>query len=279
MDSIISIKNASYTYPDSERPVLDDISFEIERGQWVAIVGHNGSGKSTLAKAIDGLLKLDSGSITVDDQRLDEESVWQVRSKIGFVFQNPDNQFVGATVADDVAFGLENRNVKHEAMVKAVKEALVQVHMEEFSNREPAGLSGGQKQRVALAGVIAMRPQVVILDEATSMLDPEGRTEILELLRDLKQQYHFTVLSITHSIDETALADRIVMIDDGQLIESGSPAEVLANGDELVRRGLELPYPEQLKRQLNQVGVNAPANYMNQSQVVEWLCQQLNLNK
>lgn len=279
MQNILSVEHAMFTYEGNAIPVLKDVSFQVTRGEWVAIVGHNGSGKSTLAKAIDGLLSLNSGSVTVDGQLLTEASVWDIRSKIGFVFQNPDNQFVGATVADDVAFGLENHHVPHAEMVKKVDEALRLVHMDQFADREPSGLSGGQKQRVALAGVIAMRPQIVILDEATSMLDPEGRQEILQLLRELKDQYQFTVLTITHDIDETVMADRIMMIDDGQLVMAGTPAEVLTQESELQARGLQLPYAQDLLSRLADAQMDVPKQYMTNDQVVKWLCQQLNSTK
>lgn len=279
MHKMITVQDAVYSYSDDEHLVLKNITFDVERGEWVSIVGHNGSGKSTMAKAIDGLLKLTSGAIEIDGTALTEDTVWKIREKIGFVFQNPDNQFVGATVADDVAFGLENRHVSHDEMVAKVDEALHLVHMEAFADREPAGLSGGQKQRVALAGVIAMRPEIVILDEATSMLDPEGRQEIMQLMRELKQTYDFTVLTITHDIDETAFADRILLIDDGELVAAGTPEQVLTNGTDLVDRGLELPYAERLLNQLNLLHIDVPQQYMTNDQVVKWLCQKLNSSK
>ncbi|WP_010621653.1 energy-coupling factor ABC transporter ATP-binding protein [Paucilactobacillus suebicus] len=275
MNNIISVQNAIFSYPGNDIHVLNDISFDVSQGEWVAIIGHNGSGKSTLAKAIDGLLSLDSGQVVVDGLELNENTVWDVRSKIGFVFQNPDNQFVGATVADDVAFGLENRHVDHATMVAKVDEALKLVRMDKYADREPAGLSGGQKQRVALAGVIAMQPKIVILDEATSMLDPQGRQEVIELLHELKQRYKFTVLTITHDIDETALADRLFVIDDGSLISSGEPEKILSDSKMLLEKGLDLPLGEHIKHDLKELKIEVPEEYMNSSQVVNWLCQQL----
>lgn len=279
MTAIIQAKNISYHYPDETNDAIHDLSFEIERGDWVAIVGHNGSGKSTLARAIDGLLKLDQGEILVGDQRVTEDSVWEIRKQIGFVFQNPDNQFVGATVADDVAFGLENRHMPRQEMIDKVSAALEMVGMSQFANREPAALSGGQKQRVALAGVVALRPNILILDEATSMLDPEGRASILQLLQQLRQQYHLTVVSITHDIDEAAMADTILLINDGQLVASGTPAEILAQGDRLLELGLDVPYGEKIKRALTDEHLSMPTEYMDSNGMVDWLWQKLNLTK
>lgn len=184
---IIDVKHLDYRYPQqaTDQLTLHDISFTVMPGEWVAIVGHNGSGKSTLAKNLNGLLAPAAGTITVDGQVLSEETVWDIRRKIGMVFQNPDNQFVGATVADDVAFSLENQGVPRPEMLTRVQAALEQVNMQDFATREPARLSGGQKQRVALAGMIAARPQILILDEATSMLDPRGRQEVLTTIRDM----------------------------------------------------------------------------------------------
>lgn len=196
--------------------------------------------------------------------------------KIGLVFQNPDNQFVGATVEDDVAFGLENRHMPREEMVTKVAEALRLVGMSEFAKREPAALSGGQKQRVALAGVVAMRPDILLLDEATSMLDPEGRADILALLQQLRQQYHLTLVSITHDIDEAALADKVMLINDGQLVTNGSPEEILNQGDRLIKLGLDVPYGEKLKRALKSRKINVPEEYMDSSRMVDWLWQKLN---
>lgn len=278
MTAIISAKNVSYHYPDEKGDALHDLSFDVKQGDWVAVVGHNGSGKSTLAKAIDGLLDLNDGEIFIDGRLIQEDNIWDIRRKIGFVFQNPDNQFVGATVADDVAFGLENRHVPRTEMITKVNEALTMVGMSEFADREPATLSGGQKQRVALAGVVAMRPEILILDEATSMLDPEGRETILTLLKQLRQQYHLTVLAITHDIDEAAMADHILLIDDGRLVDQGTPAEILTQGDRLLELGLDVPFGEKVKRAL-QDELQVPKEYMNSNRMVDWLWQKLNLTK
>ncbi|MDE7480730.1 ATP-binding cassette domain-containing protein, partial [Streptococcus agalactiae] len=171
---------------------LENVSFHVKQGEWLSIIGHNGSGKSTTVRLIDGLLEAESGQIIIDGQELTEDNVWELRHKIGMVFQNPDNQFVGATVEDDVAFGLENKGIPLKDMKERVGQALDLVGMSEFKMREPARLSGGQKQRVAIAGAVAMRPQVIILDEATSMLDPEGRLELIRTIRAIRQKYNLT---------------------------------------------------------------------------------------
>ena len=232
---MIEIKNLKFKYnQDQTSYTLNDVSFHVKHGEWLSIVGHNGSGKSTTARLIGGLLVADSGQIIVDGQELTEETVWDIRDKIGMVFQNPDNQFVGATVEDDVAFGLENKGLPYKEMVSRVQEALSFVGMMDFKDREPARLSGGQKQRVAIAGIIAMRPSILILDEATSMLDPEGRQELIQYIEDIRQQYGMTVLSITHDLDEVAMSNRVLVLKQGKVESISSPRELFSRGSELV---------------------------------------------
>ena len=271
MTQAIEISHLNYQYPDTPRPALRDVSLSVASGEWVAIIGHNGSGKSTLAKNINGLLAPGSGTVTVGGELLTEESVWDIRAKVGIVFQNPDNQFVGATVADDVAFGLENRGMPRPEMIKRVDSALAAVNMTEFATREPARLSGGQKQRVAIAGIVAQTPEIIILDAATSMLDPAGRQEILSLIRELRAARPLTVVSITHDIDEAALADRIVLLNDGEIVESGTPAEIFRHGEELIDLGLDVPYAGRLKAALAQRGVAVPAAYLDAEGLVDYL--------
>ncbi|MCT4488112.1 energy-coupling factor ABC transporter ATP-binding protein [Levilactobacillus parabrevis] len=276
MENIIEVKHLTYRYQaDDPRPALNDVSFTVHTGEWLAIVGHNGSGKSTLAKSLDGLLPFTTGEITVGGIQLTPETVWQVREKIGMIFQNPDNQFVGATVEDDVAFGLENRQMPRTEMLPRVKAAIARVGMGEFAQREPSSLSGGQKQRVALAGIVAIAPDVLILDEATSMLDPQGRREMLALVRELRQTQHLTVISITHDIDEAAIADRVLVIDDGQLVNEAAPATIFAQGERLVELGLDLPFTEKLKAALRRRGIEPPADYQSAAEMEEWLWQSL----
>lgn len=275
MESIIELKNIDYHYrqEEEEEPVLalSDISFKIKRGDWIAVIGHNGSGKSTLAKIIDGLLVPTRGEVWIDGNLLTEESVWEARKKIGMVFQNPDNQFVGATVEDDVAFGLENQGIKRDVMVERVQNALKRVRMDKFMDREPSRLSGGQKQRVAIAGVVALRPDVIVLDEATSMLDPEGRQEVVETIKQIKEEENLTVISITHDIDEAANANRILLMKQGQLLKEGTPKEIFAYGHELIDMGLDLPFSEKLKIALVAKGYQLPEGYTTEEGMVDWL--------
>ena len=269
MKPIIEINQIEFSYQEEATPALKDISFSIKKGEWVAIVGHNGSGKSTLAKAINGLHLPQKGTVTVGGMTLSEESVWDVRRMVGMVFQNPDNQFVGATVEDDVAFGLENQGIERSEMQRRVQDALEKVKMQEFATREPARLSGGQKQRVAIAGVVALRPDIIILDEATSMLDPEGRDDVIATIRKIKEESDLTVISITHDIDEAA--NRILVMRDGELYQEGSPDEIFSAGPELVSLGLDLPFPEKLKSALKDRGINVPANYLDEEGMMDWL--------
>ena len=248
MKPIIELENLTFRYQkNDERPALEDVSLKVYPGEWIAIIGHNGSGKSTLAKTINGLLAPESGKVQVGEYQLTEEHLWSIRRMVGMVFQNPDNQFVGATVEDDVAFGLENQGNPREEMVIRVQEALKQVRMNEFATREPARLSGGQKQRVAIAGVVALRPDIIILDEATSMLDPEGRAEVIATIKKIKEENNLTVLSITHDIDEAANANRILVMRQGKLIDEGTPGKIFSAGPKLIELGLDLPFPERLK--------------------------------
>lgn len=273
--NIISVDHLTYQYDENQAPALTDVSFTVHAGEWLAIVGHNGSGKSTLAKSLDGLLPFTQGSVTVGGITLTPETVWQVREQIGMIFQNPDNQFVGATVEDDVAFGLENRQISRDEMVPRVQAALAQVGMTSFAQREPSSLSGGQKQRVALAGIVAIAPKILILDEATSMLDPQGRIEMLAIVRQLRQQQNLTVISITHDIDEAASADRVLVIDDGRLVDEAVPSQIFERGTQLVEMGLDLPFTEKLKAALRQRGITPPTAYQTVTEMEEWLWQSL----
>jgi ABC-type cobalt transport system, ATPase component len=272
MKPIIELKNLTFKYQDTDdRAALNDVSLSINEGEWVAIIGHNGSGKSTLAKTINGLLLPESGTVTVGDYQLDEENIWSIRKMVGMVFQNPDNQFVGATVEDDVAFGLENQGIPRDEMVERVKDALEQVRMSDFFTKEPVRLSGGQKQRVAIAGVVALRPNIIILDEATSMLDPEGRAEVIATIKKIKEENNLTVLSITHDIDEAANANRVLVMRQGQLVSEGTPEEIFSAGPKLIEMGLDLPFPEKLKQALKERGIQVPETYLTEEGMVDWL--------
>ena len=275
MTTMIKVKDLTYRYNSTdEQPALNKVSLEIEAGQWVAIIGHNGSGKSTLAKALDGLIEPEAGTIEVAGLKLTAKTVWEVRNHIGMVFQNPDNQFVGADVEGDVAFGMENRGLARSEMVRRVKQALAAVNMTAYAKHEPVRLSGGQKQRVAIAGVLALQPDVIIFDESTSMLDPEGRQDIIDLMSKLNQE-GFTIISITHDIDEASLAQRVIVLDDGQIIADQKPADLFAKGQALIELGLDVPYPEKLKRELSKLGMRVPTKYLDEEGMVAWLWQLL----
>ena len=275
MKSIIDVKNLSFRYKESQKYYdVKDITFHVKRGEWLSIVGHNGSGKSTTVRLIDGLLEAESGEIVIDGQRLTEENVWNIRRQIGMVFQNPDNQFVGATVEDDVAFGLENQGLSRQEMKKRVEEALDLVGMLDFKKREPARLSGGQKQRVAIAGVVALRPAILILDEATSMLDPEGRRELIETVKGIRKDYDMTVISITHDLEEVAMSDRVLVMKKGEIESTSSPRELFSRND-LDQIGLDDPFANQLKHSLSQNGYDLPENYLTESELEDKLWELL----
>lgn len=275
MKSIIDVKNLSFRYKESQEYYdVKDITFHVKRGEWLSIVGHNGSGKSTTVRLIDGLLEAESGEIVVDGQRLTEENIWNIRRQIGMVFQNPDNQFVGATVEDDVAFGLENQGLSRQEMKKRVEEALDLVGMLDFKKREPARLSGGQKQRVAIAGVVALRPAILILDEATSMLDPEGRRELIETVKGIRKDYDMTVISITHDLEEVAMSDRVLVMKKGVIESTSNPRELFSRND-LDQIGLDDPFANQLKHSLSQNGYDLPENYLTESELEDKLWELL----
>ena len=275
MKSIIDVKNLSFRYKESQEYYdVKDITFHVKRGEWLSIVGHNGSGKSTTVRLIDGLLEAESGEIVIDGQLLTEENVWNIRRQIGMVFQNPDNQFVGATVEDDVAFGLENQGLSRQEMKKRVEEALDLVGMLNFKKREPARLSGGQKQRVAIAGVVALRPAILILDEATSMLDPEGRRELIETVKGIRKDYDMTVISITHDLEEVAMSDRVLVMKKGEIESTSSPRELFSRND-LDQIGLDDPFANQLKHSLSQNGYDLPENYLTESELEDKLWELL----
>lgn len=275
MKSIIDVKNLSFRYKESQEYYdVKDITFHVKRGEWLSIVGHNGSGKSTTVRLIDGLLEAESGDIVIDGQRLTEENVWNIRRQIGMVFQNPDNQFVGATVEDDVAFGLENQGRSRQEMKKRVEEALALVGVLDFKKREPARLSGGQKQRVAIAGVVALRPAILILDEATSMLDPEGRRELIDTVKGIRKDYDMTVISITHDLEEVAMSDRVLVMKKGEIESTSSPRELFSRND-LDQIGLDDPFANQLKHSLSQNGYDLPENYLTESELEDKLWELL----
>jgi len=271
MTTIIEVKDLKYKYDEADdHYTLNGVSFHVKQGEWLSIIGHNGSGKSTTVRLIDGLLEAESGEIIINGDKLTVDNVWEKRRQIGMVFQNPDNQFVGATVEDDVAFGLENQGIPLEEMRERVKQALDLVGMSEFKSREPARLSGGQKQRVAIAGVVALRPNIIILDEATSMLDPEGRLDLIRTVKDIKDRYNMTVISITHDLDEVALSDRVIVMKEGQVESISRPEELFLRTD-LLDLDLDQPFTTNLAEQLRQVGFDLPDRYFTEEELEEAL--------
>ncbi len=274
LKEILSMDHVTFAYDSEEgnsRNAVENISFTVNDGEWIAIVGHNGSGKSTLAKLMIGLMFPKEGTIKVFLEELKDENLWDIRSQMGIVFQNPDNQFVGSTVQDDVAFALENNGVPFEEMVPRVHEALSQVKMDQFMNHEPHHLSGGQKQRVAIAGALALQPKLLILDEATSMLDPQGREEVIGVVGELRRQTGLTVISITHDLEEVLLADRVIVMNQGKMLRSGKPEEIFAHGDELESIGLDLPFAQRISRMLRKDGLNIKGEHMTEEELVNEL--------
>ncbi len=275
MDSVIQIKNLSFTYDSdsNENYALNNISIDIERGSYTVIVGHNGSGKSTLAKLLIGLLEPKSGEIFIDGLELSSKNIYKIRNKIGVVFQNPDNQFIGATVEDDIAFGLENHCVEQNKMQEIIDEYAKKVGMSDFLDKEPSKLSGGQKQRVAIAGVLAMRPDIIILDEATSMLDPKGKREIKELIKKMRDIVKdITIISITHDISEAVNSDKVIILNKGEVYGEGSPKEIFSNEEKLNNVGLQLPFTYKLQHELKKEGYSLDL-VMSTKEMVKEICQ------
>lgn len=273
---IITVSDVSYTYPNSNALALKNISFRLPQGSWTAVIGHNGSGKSTLAKLLDGLILPDNekGRIVVDDHEINSnENIWKIRNIMGIVFQNPDNQFVGATVEDDIAFGLENRNVDINTMKHRVNQALTEVGMTEYRKKEPQTLSGGQKQRVAIAGILALEPKIIILDESTSMLDPEGREQILTLIQKLQKEKGLTVISITHDVNEIMLADQVLVLDNGKLLAQATADEIFNSPELLTTTKIGRPFLYQLKYELIKQKIEIPVEINIEEKLVDYLWQ------
>lgn len=274
MKEILSLDNVHFSYTTSSEEMnkaVDGVSLTVNDGEWVAIVGHNGSGKSTLAKLMIGLLFPEEGHVNVFIEKLTPENLWDIRSQMGIVFQNPDNQFVGSTVQDDVAFALENNGVPFEEMVLRVHESLHQVNMDGFLNHEPHHLSGGQKQRVAIAGALAMQPKLLIMDEATSMLDPQGRDEVIQIVHELQEKTGLTVISITHDLEEALLADKIFVMNQGKLLRAGTPKEIFSRVSELESIGLDIPFAMKVSSLLRESGLSLDGEHMTEEELVNEL--------
>lgn len=271
MENIIKVENLCFEYEPGIK-TIHNISFQIKKGEYVAILGHNGSGKSTIAKLLIGLLEKKSGNIIIDHKELNLENLYKIREKIGIVFQNPDNQFIGATVRDDIAFGLENICIPREKMDELIERYAKRVRMDQFLDHEPTKLSGGQKQRVAIAGILAMSPSIIILDESTSMLDPRGRKEINELIRELKEDKEMTIISITHDIEEAKNADRILLLNKGEIVGDDQPETLLMNEKLLQDLHLDTPFALKVSRKLKAQGIQINET-LNVEELEKQLCQ------
>lgn len=274
MENYIDFQNVSFAYEmqDESTPVLENFNLKIKKGQFVAILGHNGCGKSTVAKLCNAIEVPTEGKIFVDSiDTSDEDKLYDIRQRVGMVFQNPDNQIVATIVEDDVAFGPENLGVESNEIRRRVDEALKCVSMYDFRHFEPHKLSGGQKQRVAIAGIIAMKPECIVLDEPTAMLDPKGRKEVMDTVKMLNHDYGITVVFITHYMDEAVKADRVVVMDGGKIILDGTPKEVFVNIDKLKGVGLDVPEATELSHMLIKDGINVPRDTLDIDELTQSL--------
>ncbi len=279
----IQVKNLCYSYQDDDErevPVLKNLSLDIHRGEYVVVLGHNGSGKSTFAKLLNMILEANSGQIIIDGQDITspdmtDDDVFALRRKIGMVFQNPDNQLVATIVEEDIAFGPENLGLPSEEIRRRVDDALATVGMSSYVGHEPHRLSGGQKQRIAIAGIIAMQPECMIFDESTAMLDPSGRRDVIETIEKLNRERGITIIAITHYMNEAARADRVIIINDGQVAMDGTPEEVFSHGERLTDYGLDVPQGTALIHRLREHGVALPGNCTTPEQCAETICAAL----
>lgn len=269
---IVEIKNLSFSY-GNKIDVINDVSFDIEAGKYISIIGHNGSGKSTISKLIIGLLEPKSGTISLFGEQLNRKTARDIRNRVGIVFQNPDNQFIGATVRDDIAFGLENRRVPREKMDDIINEFSEKVNMIQFLDKEPEKLSGGQKQRVAIAGILAMHPDIIIFDEATSMLDPKGKREIHETIKKMREDNpNLTLISITHDLEEALASDEVIVLNKGSLFYKCSPVELFKKTSELDEIGLDLPFKYKFASLLKEKGIQVNENE-SLERIVQEICR------
>lgn len=280
-ETIIEFNNVNFTYEaeedNPEKPAVKNVNLKINRGEFIAVLGHNGSGKSTLAKLTNAILVPDEGKVTVAGMDTSDESkVYDIRRKVGMVFQNPDNQIVSTIVEDDVAFGPENLGVPPEEIRRRVDEALKCVEMYDFRLYEPHRLSGGQKQRVAIAGILAMRTDCIVLDESTAMLDPRGRKEVMDTIRRLNREHGITVVFITHFMDEAVEADRVVVMNDGRIFMDGTPYEVFADIKKIKKIGLDVPQAAELANELRESGISIPENILTSEECVQAVLEVVN---
>ncbi|EOS59444.1 hypothetical protein C815_02150 [Firmicutes bacterium M10-2] len=275
MDAV-NIKDLVFSY-DEQHDTIKGISFVIPKGSYTTIIGHNGSGKSTIAKLMIGLLEAKSGTIEILGQKLDESTVYSIRDHVGIVFQNPDNQFIGSTVADDIAFGLENHCVPQEKMQAIIEESAAKVNMINYLDSEPTKLSGGQKQRVAIAGILAIEPEIIIFDESTSMLDPQGKKSINEQIKKLHEKKNVTIISITHDMEEVAQSEHVIVLKDGKVAMSGKPMEIFDKEEALHEMKLDIPFALKFSKELKKEGI-FDKNECTLEGVVEALCQLKQMN-
>ncbi|CEK39847.1 energy-coupling factor transporter ATPase [Paraclostridium sordellii] len=276
MKDIVSVKDISFEYvtEDSRFKAIDDLSLNVKQGEFVVVIGHNGSGKSTLSKNLNAILMPTKGDIYIDGLNTkDEEPLWDIRQTAGMVFQNPDNQIVATIIEEDVAFGPENLGIEPIEIRKRVKEALTSVGMYELRDRQPHLLSGGQKQRVAIAGIIAMKPKCIIFDEATAMLDPSGRKEVMKTIKRLNKEENITIMHITHFMEEAVDADRVIVMEKGKKVLEGTPKEVFSKVDKLKRIGLDVPYMTELSKELKEEGLDINDDILTVDEMVMKLCQ------
>ena len=272
-DTIIRLKDVVFQYEGSERPAVDGVCLDVQAGEFLAVLGRNGSGKSTLARLLNALLLPTSGTVEVDGLVATEDNPYPVREVCGMVFQNPDNQIVATVVEEDCAFGLENRGVPSDEIRRRVDEALTEVGMRERALSSPSMLSGGQKQRVAIAGVLAMRPKIIVFDESTAMLDPIGRRDVFRLARRINREEGITVIWITHFMEEAVQADRVVVMEDGKVELIGEPRQVFSNVDQVLMYGLDVPEMMKLAAKLREAGVNVPKDTLTVEEMAVELCR------
>lgn len=278
-ETMIKCNNVSFKYraneeEQEEKYAVNDVSFEVEKGEFLVILGHNGSGKSTIAKHMNAILLPSEGTVIIDGlDTTKEENLWEIRAKAGMVFQNPDNQLVATIVEEDVAFGPENLGVEPTEIRKRVDDSLKKVGMYEYRRHAPHLLSGGQKQRIAIAGILAMKPECIIFDEPTAMLDPSGRREVLNHIKEVNKKYGITIVLITHYMDEAAQADRVIVMDEGKTILEGKPRDVFANVEKMKNLGLDVPQVTELAYELKKSGISIDTNILNVDEMVDALCQ------
>lgn len=279
-DNMISLQKLVHKYTsiedekEVEKYALRGVNLEVKKGEFLVVLGHNGSGKSTIAKHINALLLPSEGKVIVDGlDTSDENNLWNIRSKAGMVFQNPDNQLVATIVEEDVAFGPENLGIEPKEIRRRVDESLDRVGMSEYKRHAPHLLSGGQKQRVAIAGVLAMQPECIVFDEPTAMLDPSGRKDVMNIIKQLNKEYGITIVLITHYMDEAAQGDRIVVVDDGKIIIEGAPKKVFSEVEKMKKIGLDVPQVTELAYELNKSGINISTEILNVDEMVDALCQ------